>query len=1122
MKNHYSVIVVGSGYGASIAASRMARAGKDVCILERGKEMQPGEYPNTYLEAVGELQSDFKDRHVGSRTGMFHYHVNGEITVLVGCGLGGTSLINANVAARAEPRVFEDPRWPQALRDDLAEGLEAGYRHAEEMLRPSPYPDDFPRLKKLDALEKSANFLNAPFIKPPINVTFKDGVNHVGVEQQACKLCGDCVTGCNYRAKNTLLMNYLPDAHNHGAEIYTQVSVRHVERDGDRWTVHFQPLKSGRESFDSPTLFVSADIVVLGAGSLGSTELLLRSKAKGLSVSDRIGHGFTGNGDVLGFGYNTETEINGVGMGAKDPAENEPVGPCITGLIDMRPGATRFDQGMVIEEGVFPGALSGVFPAALAGAAASVGRDTDTGDQVQEKKRELESLVRGPHHGATYNTQTYLVMTHDDAGGQMHLDEKDRLRIEWMGVGSLPIFKEVDEVLERATKPLGGTMIPNPAWVRDEKHPLATVHPLGGCIMGESFSAGVVNHKGQVFSGDGDAIHDGLYVSDGAILPMPVGVNPLLTISAVAERNAALMAADRGWTIDYSFPVVEVAATEVRKPGIEFTERMHGYFSREVLDDFKEGYKRGKESDSPFEFILTVVSDDVDAMMSQEEHAALLVGTVTAPALSPEPMTVSNGHFNLFLTDPSDPETKRMKYRMDLRAEDGSTYYFDGFKLIHDESALDIWADTTTLYIKVHEGSGPDGPVIGSGILRIDPTDFMKQMTTMRVTNPASPLDYMTGNAKFGKVFARALFDVYGGVSSRTSELQPEETIRKKRLLRAPAPEVHFVAAGDGTRLRLTRYPGDKGPVLLSHGIGSSSNLFSIDTVDSNLVEYLTAHGYDTWLMDWRGSIELPSAASRFTADDVATHDYPAVVAAVLQKTGAPSLQAVAHCMGSMTLFMSMLDGLTGVRSIVASQVAMHIAAPQRGWLKAGLHRPGLWDALGAESLTADAGAQESGWVDRLWDKVTKLDDVEEEELCDNATCRRASFLYGQLFEHDKINETTHSAINELYGITNVALLEHLTAMTRAGHVVRSDGTDEYLSDLSALAIPITFIHGGENQYYLPRSTELTFDLLRQHNNSDLYAREVIAGYGHSDCIFGKDAAIDVYPRILEHLEKGD
>ena len=116
-----------------------------------------------------------------------------------------------------------------------------------------PLIPDWSNLNKLQALEKSANFLQEKFYRPPIEVTFKDGINHVGVPQQACKVCGDCVSGCNYAAKNTLIMNYLPDAKNHGAEIYTQVAVRRIERQDGRWLVYYRVLEAGREKFGAPT-----------------------------------------------------------------------------------------------------------------------------------------------------------------------------------------------------------------------------------------------------------------------------------------------------------------------------------------------------------------------------------------------------------------------------------------------------------------------------------------------------------------------------------------------------------------------------------------------------------------------------------------------------------------------------------------------------------------------------------------------------------------------------------------------------------------------------------------------------------------------------------------------------
>ena len=157
----------------------------------------------------------------------------------------------------------------------------AGYARATAMLRPQSYPTACRSSPKLAALEQAATGTGGTFYRPPINVTFEDGVNHVGVYQQACRLCGDCVSGCNYGAKNTTLMNYLPDAVNHGAEIYTQARVSHVERRDGRWLVHYRLLDAGRERFEAPELFVSAEVVVLGAGALGSTEILLRSEKAG-------------------------------------------------------------------------------------------------------------------------------------------------------------------------------------------------------------------------------------------------------------------------------------------------------------------------------------------------------------------------------------------------------------------------------------------------------------------------------------------------------------------------------------------------------------------------------------------------------------------------------------------------------------------------------------------------------------------------------------------------------------------------------------------------------------------------------------------------------------------------
>ena len=188
-------------------------------------------------------------------------------------------------------------------------------------------------------------------------------------------------------------------------------------------------------------------------------------------------------------------------------------------------------------------------------------------------------------------------MSHDGAAGQMYLKD-DRLRIDWPGVGSKPIFTKINDSLEEATSPLGGTYVRNPIWGPVMKKDLVTVHPLGGCPMGEDAESGAVDHKGRVFSGNGGTgVYDGLYVCDGAIIPRSVGVNPLLTISAVAERNTALLARDRGWTIDYALSPVPAGEEQPVRTGIQFTETMRGYFSTRPWPDYKEGWVEGQKGE---------------------------------------------------------------------------------------------------------------------------------------------------------------------------------------------------------------------------------------------------------------------------------------------------------------------------------------------------------------------------------------------------------------------------------------------------------------------------------------------------------------------------------------------
>lgn len=1120
MKDHYEVVVVGSGYGGAIAASRMARAKRSVCLLERGREFMAGDFPATQLEGVAQVQYNTGVAQIGSPLALLEVHVNPDVNVVVGCGLGGTSLINANVALKPDERLWDDPRWPAAVRADKA-NLDKCYARATTMLGATPVPDDYPDLPKLDALALSAKRLDMSkrFYRPPITVTFKDGKNAAGVDQNRCTGCGDCNSGCNHGAKNSTHMNYLPDAVSHGAQIFTGAAVHSVVRDEERglWRVRYQPADLKRELYDAPEMFVTADIVILSAGTLGSTAILLRSKESGLPVSKRLGEHFTGNGDVLAFAFNTDKTINGVGWGTHPAGDIPPVGPCIAGIIDHR-DTPNVKDGFVIEEGTIAAPIGLGLMGVLGVSAPAEGvemPDPDGDPPLADEARIAESILRGPYHGAMRNTQTWLVMAHDDESGQITV-ESGRPRVSWPNAGKQAIYETVEKTLIDATSALGGVYVRNPISSDMFQNRTVTVHPLGGCGMAEDAAHGVVDQAGRVFSGvDGNAVHEGLYVMDGAVVPLSLGVNPLLTISALAERNCAQLAQSHGWQIDYD-SAGNTAPPPAPKIGLRFTETMIGTYY--AGDAKPEGQQDDRAQGTPISFTVTVVSDDLDDMLANRQHQAHMIGTLTCTALSPQPMTVSDGMFNLFVVDETNVDRRNMNYRMTLDTVDGKQFYLTGQKIITHTSLTELWTQTNTLYAKVRESADENAPVTGHATLIITPENFLKQQRTIEVTNAPDLETRLAYTLKFGRFFAGVLYTEYGGVAAPLQYFDPDAPPRVRRTLRAPAPQITYFNTEDGKTLRLARYHGgDKGPLLLIHGSGVSSRIFSTDLIGTNLVEFLCAAHYDVWLVDLRVSIELPSATERTTADEIARYDIPAAVAKVRELTGANQIQVFGHCLGALAFSMSLMSGLKGVRSAVLSQVSAHPVPGLLQRIKAGLHTPQILQHLGIKDMTAYT--QHAKWPHNLLDEALKFFPVEHDEACSSPVCHRATFLYGLLYEHAQLDEQLHANLQELFGIHDVELFNQLAAMVRAGHVVDANGDDVYMPNIDGMKLPIAFIHGTENLCYLPTSTEMTYDLLVERFGADNYERHLIEGYGHIDCVFGKRAALDVFPTIVRHLD---
>lgn len=353
-----------------------------------------------------------------------------------------------------------------------------------------------------------------------------------------------------------------------------------------------------------------------------------------------------------------------------------------------------------------------------------------------------------------------------------------------------------------------------------------------------------------------------------------------------------------------------------------------------------------------------------------------------------------------------------------------------------------------------------------------------------------------------------------GGASSNS--LEREVAASAQRPLRLGEAETHSVTASDGVSLRLTRHTGGaKGPVLIAHCIGVSSRMYTTDTVETNLAEYLYADGFDVWLLDFRLSIDLPASRRQSTMDDVASRDYPAAVSFVREATGSSTVQVVAHGVGSSTFTMAMLSGLEGVRSAVCSQVSAHLRVPLSSRLKS--PGPTLMAASRMQTISPSL-VPDAGRLARVGGALLQLQPVARSERCDSAVCRRITAIFGPLYEHRQLNAETHAELGNLFGVVNLRALRQLALLSRRGHLVSASGEERYLPHLSRLAIPITYLHGAENVCVLPVSTEITQEILSRANGADLYRRHLIPGYGHVDCMIGSNAAADVYPLITEHL----
>lgn len=508
----YDVVVVGSGFGGSIQALRLAEVGKSVLILERGKRYRPGEFPRD-VKKVNELL--WRHPRRTSSRGLYEINFFSDIATVTAAGVGGGSLIYANIHIRPDPTIFDDGRWPLPFGRKY---LDPYYDRVAKQLSIESVPPDW-HLNKRNEFRRAAESTHHTHFDPHQAVSWKTPARP---GQRTCQRVAECEFGCNHGAKNTLDFNYQADAESLGTVIEPGALVTHLEPAGSGYRVHYQCVAT------SERRSVLGTRVVLSAGTLGTHRILFnsRDRAKTLpATSARLGFGYSGNGDFLGAiqsakadlapwdGPDVTTVINYFAEGKPFTLAaltfNQPVMAVIASLgIAGEPGfLTRLAAPLLWR------CLSFAVPFAL-----------ERGLLSQPTKMNL------PRAGSPAHMTNLFAIGRDNANGRIVPTARD-IDIHWSYESeNRQLIDDMMAAMQEIANAYGGQFGPLATYRLFRR--IVSVHSLGGCNLAMNPETGVVAPNGEVFN------YPGLFIADGSVIPSSIGFHPVMTISAVAEHIA--------------------------------------------------------------------------------------------------------------------------------------------------------------------------------------------------------------------------------------------------------------------------------------------------------------------------------------------------------------------------------------------------------------------------------------------------------------------------------------------------------------------------------------------------------------------------------------------------------
>jgi cholesterol oxidase len=516
----FDAVIVGSGFGGAVSACRLAEAGYRVVVLERGRRWTREEFPAKSGAWI------YDHLHPELANGWLDVRVFPRMAVVQGAGVGGGSLVYANISVEADPAAF-DKGWPPEIDH---ESLAPHYATVGQVMNVQAIPEgQWPARTRLMHEAAAATGAGGRFKPLELAVSFdpswspdEEGAreqarsvpftNAHGVEQGTCVHLGECDIGCPVGARNTLDLNYLAIAECHGAQIRPLHLVRSIQPAAGGYQVLADRIVDGQLE----PVSVSGRIVVLAAGSLGSTELLLRCRDVLRTMPGlprKLGAGWSANGDFLTLGIHDGRLV--------EPTH----GPTITSAIDFRDGVDD-GQAYFIEDGGFPDLLG-----------TRLREPPAHGPRIRRRRWFMDAALGFLGRDRPFeHVMPWFAQGRDAADGRLRLRRRWwlfgpwQLELDWRPKASMRMLKAIANRHQELATATGGSAHLPPSWALAKY--LVTPHPLGGCRMGSTPRDSVVDHRGEVWG------HRNLFVADGAIVPAAIGANPSRTIAALAERIA--------------------------------------------------------------------------------------------------------------------------------------------------------------------------------------------------------------------------------------------------------------------------------------------------------------------------------------------------------------------------------------------------------------------------------------------------------------------------------------------------------------------------------------------------------------------------------------------------------